>query len=58
VGVLFGWLRTELQPNAKPKVILAKSERIHYFPPESVNPLPPLIPLAELKKQDQQKQKQ
>jgi hypothetical protein len=58
VGVLFGWLRTELQPNAKPRVILAKSERIHYFPPESVNPLPPLVPLAELKKQDQQKQKQ
>lgn len=55
VGVLFGWLRAELQPNAKPTVTLVKSERVHYFPPEGVNPLPPLVPLAELQKQDREK---
>lgn len=57
VGLLFGWLRAELQPNAKAPVTLAKAERVHYFPPEGVNPLPPLIPLAELQKQDQEKAK-
>lgn len=46
IGVMFGWLKAELQPNSKPKVVLAKSERIHTFPPESVNPLPPLVPAA------------
>jgi hypothetical protein len=58
LGVMFSWLRTELQSNAQPKVAVAKSERIHYFPPESVNPLPPLLPLAELQKQDQEKKEQ
>lgn len=55
VGVLFGWLRAELQPNAKPPVVLAKAERVHYFPPEGVNPMPPLVPWAELKKQEKEK---
>ena len=55
VGVLFGWLRAELQPNAKPTVTLAKAERIHYFPPESASPLPPLLPWDELKKQEKEK---
>ena len=58
IGAMFGWLRSELQPNAKANVAVAKSERIHYFPPESVNPLPPLVPWSELQKQDQQKQAQ
>ena len=57
VGVLFGWLRAELQPNAKTTVTLAKTERVHYFPPESVNPMPPLVPWDELKKQEKEKQK-
>lgn len=57
VGVLFGWLRAELQPSAKPTVTLAKTERVHYFPPENVNPMPPLVPWDELKKQEKEKQK-
>jgi hypothetical protein len=58
VGVLFGWLRNQLQPNAKPPVILAKSERVRYFPPESANALPPLVPLSEAQKQDPEKAKE
>lgn len=58
VGVLFGWLRSGLQPNAKPTVALVKTERVHYFPPENVNPLPPLLPWDELKKQEKQKAKE
>jgi acetyl esterase/lipase len=54
-GALFAWLREQLQPNAKPPVALAKSQQVHYFPPETVNPLPPLVPLQDLLKQDQQK---
>lgn len=46
-GELFAWLKMELQPNAKPKVSLAKSDRIHFYPPASVDPLPPLVPLAQ-----------
>jgi hypothetical protein len=44
-GALFGWIREQLQPDAKPQVALDKSERIHFYPaPE--NPLPHLGPPA------------
>jgi hypothetical protein len=46
-GALFGWLRAQLQPDAKPQVALAKAKRIHYYPPAAVNPLPPLTPLKK-----------
>lgn len=46
-GALFVWLRTALQPNAKPQVALAKSDRIHFYPAASVDPLPPIVPLAQ-----------
>lgn len=44
---MFAWLKAELQSKTKPKVELAKSERLHFYPPASVNPLPPLVPLAQ-----------
>jgi len=43
-GVLFDWLRAQLQPDAKMQVALEKSERIHFYPAKAVNPLPPLGP--------------
>jgi hypothetical protein len=57
-GEQFAWLKTELQSKAKPKVSLVKGERIHFYPPANVNPLPPLVPLADLQKQDRQKRAQ
>lgn len=47
-GALFAWLKTELQPKAKtPQVALAKADRIHFYPPASVDPLPSIAPLAQ-----------
>jgi hypothetical protein len=42
-GALFTWLRTQLQPDAKPQVALDKSERIHFYP-AAPSPLPRLGP--------------
>jgi hypothetical protein len=30
---IFGWLRQELQPDAKPKIASDKAKRVHFFPP-------------------------
>jgi hypothetical protein len=37
---IFGWLREQLQPGEKPKIVAGKSKRVHFFPPEgkSVEP--------------------
>jgi len=43
-GALFDWLRAQLQPETKPQVAVDKSERIHFYPAENENPLPPLGP--------------
>jgi len=43
-GAIFDWIRTQLQPEAKTQVAVEKSERIHFYPAETVNPLPPLGP--------------
>lgn len=31
---IFGWLRRELGPDAKPKILASKSKRVHFFPEE------------------------
>ena len=41
-GASFAWLRAESQPNAKPQVAPAKSERIHSYPAAGGDPLPPI----------------
>jgi hypothetical protein len=46
-GAMFAWLKTELESKARPKVALAKADRIHFYPPENVDPLPPLGPSAQ-----------
>jgi hypothetical protein len=46
-GAMFAWLKTELESKARPKVALAKADRIHFYPPENVDPLPPLVPSAQ-----------
>ncbi len=48
-GALFDWLRTQLQPDAKPQMALDKSERIHFYPPAAVDPLPKIGPTASKK---------
>jgi len=34
-GALLNWTKDQLKPDAKPQVALAKSERVHYFPPKA-----------------------
>jgi hypothetical protein len=43
-GAGFVWLRTELQPDARPQAALEPAERIHVYPALGANPLPPLGP--------------
>jgi hypothetical protein len=39
-GRLLVWMRSQLQPDAKPQVAMEKSQRIHFFPPKAdPNPL-------------------
>ncbi len=40
-GRLLGWIKTQLQPDAKPHVAMEKSQRIHFYPAKApVAPLP------------------
>jgi hypothetical protein len=45
-GALFDWLRSQLQPDAKPQAVLERSERIHFYP-KAPSPLPELGPAAK-----------
>lgn len=45
-GALFDWLRSQLQPDAKPQVVLERSERIHFYP-KAASPLPELGPATK-----------
>jgi len=42
-GALFAWLKVELQSKDKPQMAMAKSDRIHFYPPAHVDPLPPIV---------------
>lgn len=39
-GRLLDWIKSQLQPDAKPQVALDKSQRIHFFPPRMKAPSP------------------
>lgn len=60
--MLLNWLKDQLKPDAKPQAVVAKSERIHFFPPMDSppqwSPLAPSSNNPKAKDQDKPAQKE